>query len=519
MEGNHNSLSNTKRQVAIIAGAGPAGLTAALELIRQTDIKPIILESSNSIGGLARTVNYNGNRIDIGGHRFFSKNPEITKWWLDILPLQGSEAKDHQHITLSSEGPNPEVDDKVMLLRKRLSRIFYRNRFFNYPISLSYSTLRNLGFGQCFLIVFGYLWACLHKLPEDSLENFYINRFGKPLYDLFFKDYTEKVWGVHPKQIDSVWGSQRVKGLSIMTLINDSIKSLLGIKTSENTETSLIDEFLYPKYGPGQLWETVAEAIISGGGEIYFNHSVSEVTIDIERVTNIIADTDDGSKRSFQCDYFISSMPIKDLVSSINGIVIPQIVRDISDILPYRDFITVGLCLKRTTEVSNIPDTWIYIQNADVKVGRLQIFNNWSPYMVSNYNDYLWLGLEFFCSEGDDFWKLPESGIIEIAKEELLKIGIFKCADIADSCCIKMKKAYPSYYGSYHGFGEVQKFLDGITNLFCIGRNGQHRYNNMDHSMLTAMECVKNIKNNHLTDKSNIWNVNTDSEYNERNSK
>lgn len=507
-----NSSFPDEQKIAIIAGAGPAGLTAAVELLRQTDIKPIVLEASDKIGGLAQTINHNGNRIDIGGHRFFSRNKEITNWWYEFLPLQGQKLKDGKTCTLMEGGPNPEKEDNVMLSRKRLSRIFYKSSYINYPISFNFDTLKSIGFGTSIKIGLGYIWACIHKLPEDSLENYYVNRFGRPLYDLFFKDYTEKVWGLPPIEIGAEWGSQRVKGLSITSLVADFVRSILGKKNTENSETSLIEEFLYPKFGPGQLWEVVAEEILKNGGEILLNHSVCEVDVANCRVTDVVATTKNGIRKTIHGDYFISTIPIKDLIPSMKGMVVPTNILEAANNLPYRDFITVGLCVRQKC---NVPDTWIYIQNPCIKVARLQIFNNWSPYLVADYENTTWIGMEFLCSEGDDFWNLSDHDIIELAKDELARTGVILPADFIDSCCIRIKKAYPSYSGSYNEMGEIQKFLDNIPNLFCIGRNGQHRYNNMDHSMLSAMECVKNIKTK-SSDKSNVWGVNTDAEYNER---
>lgn len=513
---------------AIIIGAGPAGLTAGYELLEKTDIHPIILEATNTIGGISQTVNYNGNRMDIGGHRFFSKNSDIMNWWYKMMPIQGYQSKDDILLNINDKelapnGPNPETDDRVILLRHRVSRIFFLRRFFDYPITLSISTLKNMGFIRTVKAGCGYFQALIHKRKENSLEDFYINRFGYPLYKMFFENYTEKVWGVHPSKLGADWGSQRVKGLSFTAILKDIILKKIGKKQNSNTETSLIEQFIYPKYGPGQLWELVAKEIQNKGGEIIVGAEVIGVHIKDSKVTSIDYRQEDNTIKNLECDYLLSTMPIKDLISAINDIDIPNDIQRIAKELPYRDFITVGLCLKKMnidnktkikTYQNRIPDTWIYIQEREVKIGRLQIFNNWSPYLVNDYENTIWIGLEYFCTEGDALWNMDKDQFINMAIEELVKIDIINREDVLDSCQIKIKKAYPAYYGSYYQLGKVKDFLNGIDNLYCLGRNGQHRYNNMDHSMMTAMECVNNIRTNKKT-KENIWAVNTEEDYHE----
>lgn len=516
------------KKVAVIAGAGPAGLTAAHELLSQTGVHPVVLESTNAIGGISQTVAYKGNRIDIGGHRFFSKSKQVTDFWNQVMPLQGARSKDDITLglddkTLNPQGPNPEKEDKVMLIRHRVSRIFFLRKFFDYPISLKLETFTNLGFMHTMSSGFSFLKSMMVKLPETSLENFYINRFGRHLYSLFFEGYTEKVWGIHPSRLGADWGSQRVKGLSIIAVLKDMFLKKLGHQDKEKTETSLIEEFVYPKLGPGQLWETVAGIVNQKGGEVLMEHEVVKIHIEGSKVVSVDCRLADGNIQNMPCDYFLSTMPIKDLVTRIDGIDIPSNVLRIASELPYRDFITVGLCLKKLkitnstkikTVENRVPDTWIYIQERDVKIGRLQIFNNWSPYLVKDYENTMWIGLEYFCTEGDELWQMPKDQFINMAINELVKIDIINREDVIDACQIKIKKAYPSYYGSYYELDDVKKFLDGIDNLYCLGRNGQHRYNNMDHSMLTAMECVKNIREGN-TVKDNVWAVNTEEEYHE----
>lgn len=513
---------------AIIVGGGPAGLTAGYELLEKTDIHPVIFEASDTVGGISKTVEYHGNRIDIGGHRFFSKNQNVMDWWRKMMPIQGKRSKDDILLDLndkelSVDGPDPETVDRVILVRHRVSRILFLRRFFDYPISLSISTLSNMGLLRTIKVGLGYLNALIHHKEEKSLEDFYINRFGKPLYSLFFENYTKKVWGIHPSKLGADWGSQRVKGLSVTVVLKDIFLKKFGKKDDSKVETSLIEQFIYPKYGPGQLWELVADEITKGGGELSLESEVIGINVDNGKVTSVDFRDKNGSVSSRKCDYMLSTMPIKDLVNAIKGIDIPDNVKRIANELPYRDFITVGLCLRKLiidnkthlkTYNNRVPDTWIYIQERDVKIGRLQVFNNWSPYMVKDYENTVWIGLEYFCNEGDDLWNMDKQDFINMAIDELCKIEVIEREDVLDACQVKMKKAYPSYYGSYYELDEVKKFLNGIENLYCMGRNGQHRYNNMDHSMLTAIETVKQIMNGN-TDKSAIWSVNTEEDYHE----
>jgi len=515
-------------KIAIIAGAGPAGLTAAYELLHQTDIKPVVFESTDAIGGISQTVNYKGNRIDIGGHRFFSKNREIMDWWERIMPVQGKPSFDDILLSISDKpfvpgGPDPEKEDRTMLYRNRVSRIFFLRKFFDYPISLKMSTFTNMGAWRTLKAGLTYILARIRKRPNDSLENFYINHFGKTLYSMFFEDYTEKVWGVHPSKLGADWGSQRVKGVSVSAVIKDMLKKCFSSKKdSKNVETSLIEQFLYPKLGPGQLWEVVADDISRSSGEVHPNSEVKKIHVNGNRVVSVEIEHD-GKMTGLACDYFFSSMPVKDLVAAIEGVEIPDDVRQIAAGLQYRDFITVGVLVKNL-KISNhtkiktfnnrIPDTWIYIQERDVKVGRLQVFNNWSPYMVADYKNTMWIGMEYFCNEGDELWTMDREKFIEMAVNELSMIDIISKDEVLDTVQIKIKKAYPSYFGTYYQLDKVRAFLDTIENLYCVGRNGQHRYNNADHSMLTSIEAVRNIKAG-IKNKDNIWAVNTETEYHE----
>lgn len=505
------------QKIAIIIGAGPAGLTAAYKLLKETDIKPIIYEESNVIGGISQTFEYKGNRMDIGGHRFFTKNDLVMDVWKELMKPQGAPALDEKLLNENKqyEGKaDPEKEDDVFLTRRRVSRIYYLGKFFDYPISMKPRTFLNMGFFRTMSAGFGYIHSCIFKKKEDSLENFYINRFGKPLYNMFFKDYTTKVWGRSPKEISPDWGAQRVKGLSLMkTFISALTKPFR--KKSSKVETSLIEEFYYPKKGPGQLYSKMADEIIKMGGEIHFNSKVDNVHLNGNSIDYI-----EVNGNIVKGDYYISSMPIKDLMNSMNDV--DKSLLDIANNLPYRDFITVGLLLdklkiknktKMKTVNNIVPDCWIYIQDNSVKLGRLQIFNNWSPYMVDDLQKHIFVGLEYFCNEGDEMWNMKEEDFIKFAIDELVKIKIIDKEDVLDSVELKIKKAYPAYFDSYAEFPKVKDYLNSIDNLYCIGRNGQHRYNNMDHSMLTAIETVNVIKNG--LDKSIIWNVNADKEYHE----
>lgn len=503
------------RKTAIVIGAGPAGLTAAYELRRKSeDWRIVVLEESAEIGGLSRTVVHDGCRIDIGGHRFFSKSQRVNEIWTQLMPMQGKPAKDDlilgRACHLSPGGPDPETDDLVMLSRRRVSRIYYLRHFFDYPISVKPATVLALGLARTAKAGCSYLRSAFFKRPERSLEDFYINRFGRVLYSMFFEDYTEKLWGVHPSGISPEWGAQRVKGLSLW-------KALLNFfaPRGEAGETTLIDEFAYPKRGPGQFWEMLADRLQKDGVEIRINSCVTGIKTEQGRVSAVVLA--DGSQ--LPCDAVFSSMPVKDLVAAFGDA--PGDVARIASGLPYRDFITVGLlvdklAIRNTTKLKTIrdivPDTWIYAQERDVRMGRIQIFNNWSPYMVDDVTKHVWIGLEYFCTEGDALWTMDDAAFVAMATGELRKIGVLGDNEpVHDSVRIRAKKAYPAYFGSYAEFGKVRAWLDGFPNLYCIGRNGQHRYNNMDHSMMCGIEAVRALLGK--TDKSSVWDVNTEQEY------
>ena len=509
-----------KKKKVVIIGAGPAGLTAGYQLLKKSgDYEVVILEESKEIGGISRTVKYKHNRMDIGGHRFFSKDPEVIKFWKEIMPIQGKPSFDDKKLKrekkLEEGGPDPEVEDRVMLVRNRVSRIYYLKKFFDYPISMKPETFKNMGLKRTFTAGCSYLKSVVVKKKEDSLENFYINRFGKKLYSMFFEKYTEKLWGRHPSEISADWGSQRVKGLSITAVIKDMFKKLFHINGGK-VETSLIEEFMYPKYGPGQLWEMVAAEFEKMGGVILKDKKVTKINQKDGKIKSVMA-----GEEEIKGDIFISSMPLKDLVNDMNDV--PKKILDIATGLPYRDFVTVGLLvkklnLKNETNIKTlgniVPDCWIYVQEPDVKLGRIQIFNNWSPYMVKSPSTTVWLGLEYFCNENDDFWNMTDKECIDFAKDELIKMGLISENAVLDAHREKVKKAYPAYFDTYSEIDKLIEYLNKFDNLYCVGRNGQHRYNNMDHSMVTSFETVNNILNG-VKDKSNIWNVNTEKEYHE----
>ena len=513
----------------IIIGAGPAGLTAGHELLKNKEEYDVtILEETQEIGGISRTVRYNGNRMDIGGHRFFSKDKEVMDFWEDLMPIQGSNSFDDEKLgrekPLKEGGPDPEKEDKVMLVRTRVSRIYCFKKFFDYPISLKPQTFINMGFIRTVQSGFSYLKSLIIKKPEDSLENFYINRFGKKLYSMFFEKYTEKLWGRHPSEIDASWGAQRVKGVSISAVLKNAISNIFGgkKKDSDSKETSLIEQFWYPKYGPGQLWETLAEKNIENGAKILKGYKVKNINVKDNKVLSVVCEHD-GKEEVIEGDIFISSMPLKDLVVGFKGEGIPEEVTNIAKGLPYIDFQTVGVLVKKVklenktkmkTLGNIVPDCWIYVQEPEVQMLRMQIFNNWSPYLVKDAENSVWIGLEYTCQEGDKYWNMSDEEFSQFAIDELASMNIIDKEDVIDYHREKVKKAYPAYFDTYENIDKVIEYINTYPNLYCIGRNGQHRYNNMDHSMATSFETVKNIKNGIQT-KDNIWNVNTEKEYHE----
>ncbi len=581
---------------AIIIGAGPAGLTAGLELLRRSDVIPVILEASDEIGGISRTIRYKGNRMDIGGHRFFSKSDRVMQWWMELMPPDAStdpaaaaaagatgangqaqpveisyQGKrrvvsvpahlqeepplrglgpllgdaDEEDSEPQGDGPqdavveevevaNPSNPDLVMLIRPRRSRIYYLRKFFDYPITLTGNTLKNLGVFRMARVGTSYAVSRVHQIkPEKSLEDFLINRFGRELYLTFFKSYTEKVWGTPCHEISAEWGAQRIKGLSLTTAVKHFVKKTFrpkgagGDLAQKGTDTSLIERFMYPKFGPGQLWEHVAELIQQKGGEIHMQWKVDKLNFapqvsesDPLHVESLEAISASGERKTFVGDYFFSTMPMRELIRAMK-IPVPANVLEVSDGLQYRDFITVGLLADRLKvkepDGGLLKDTWIYIQEPDVLLGRLQIFNNWSPYLVSDPTK-VWIGLEYFCYDTDDLWKMQDDDLKKFAIAEVAKIGILEAGDVSDAHVARVPKTYPAYFGTYSRFDELKDFTNRIENLFLVGRNGMHKYNNQDHSMLTAMHAVDGIVAGNV-DKKALWEINTEQEYHEEKGK
>ncbi len=518
-------------QKALIIGAGPAGLTAAFELLERTQVQPIVLEKSDSFGGISRTVRYKGYRMDIGGHRFFSKSDRVMEWWKRVMPVEGdTHSITYQGKTREVAGAGPidaTREDRVMLVRNRKSRIYFLRQFFEYPIQLTGDTLKALGAVRTVRIGVSYIAAMIQQItPEESLQDFLINRFGRELYLTFFKSYTEKVWGVPCDEISAEWGAQRIKGLSITKAVLHFVKKALASSgpshdlSQKGTETSLIEKFMYPKYGPGQLWEYVAEDVAQRGAVVRKEQTVVKVYTHGWRITAIDSlDEATGATERIPADYFFSTMPMKELIRAM-ACEVPANVREVSEGLIYRDFITVGVLLNKlkvadSTDTGSklLRDNWIYVQEPDVQVGRMQIFNNWSPYLLEDPSK-VWIGLEYFCYETDAIWKLSDADMIALAKREMVHIGMIEAADVLDACVIRVPKTYPAYFGAYERFDELRDWLNQFENLFLVGRNGMHKYNNQDHSMLTAMTAVDNIIAGR-TDKENLWAVNTEMEYHE----
>lgn len=540
-----------QKQSVVIIGGGPAGLTAAWELTKDGGAERYdvtVLEATKEFGGISRTVKHNGNRMDIGGHRFFSKDDRIMRWWKNILPLQGAPSYDDKklgrHHDLEPGGPDPEQTDKVMLKRHRVSRIFWNHHFLDYPISLTPGLLKALGFKLTVEVGFSYLYSMVHKLPEDNLENFYINRFGRKLYSMFFEGYTAKVWGRPPKEISADWGAQRVKGLDVVAVLKNAFLKLMPKKRDNSqVETSLIEEFWYPKLGPGQLWETVEQQCVDQGATVITDAKVTEIVREHGTISAVRYVDAKGKSTELKADEFISSMPLKDLLNAMDAApvddraaksgkagaakAVPKDMVTVANGLPYRDFITIGLLVKRlritnTTDIPTlgnppiVPDCWIYVQDPGYKVGRVQLFNNWSPYLVKDVDNTVWVGLEYFCQEGDEFWKMNDEEATAFAIKELTRMRLINGPqDVLDSHRELVKKAYPAYFDTYDRMPELAEYLDSFGNLYCVGRNGQHRYNNQDHSMASAIEAVGNIKDC-KTSKRNVWSVNTEQSYHEK---
>ncbi len=522
------------KEKIVIIGAGPAGLTTAYKLLKKSKDKYeiTVLEKESIVGGISKSASFGGYIVDTGIHRFFSKNDEVNKIWQELLPIQNK--PDYEELLLNtnkeylSYGADPEKEEKALLIKKRITRIYYGKKFYDYPVSLKWETLKNMGFINIVKVFFSYLKAVILKKKETNLENFYINRFGKKLYSMFFENYTEKVWGIHPSNISADWGAQRAKGLSIKEILLDIMKRIFKNKKVKNTQTSLIEQFYYPKLGTGQMWKTMKDKIEEMGGKVICNANVIRLYIDNNNVTMLEYIDKEGKIVKLECNKCISSMPLKELFEAIaSKEAIPDNIYKSAVSLPYREFMSACLLVDRINLKNNtkqktvqniLPDSWDYIQEPEVKMGRIQIFNNWSPYLFKEKEDIknkVLLSLEYFCSENDEYWNMKEQDFIEFAIKEAIKINLISTeTKILETKQIKIKKAYPAYFGTYEDIDNIINYLNSINNLYCIGRNGQHRYNNMDHSMLTGIETANIILNN-KQEKDNIWKVNTEKEYHE----
>ncbi len=494
-----NPGNEKKEKYAIIIGAGPAGLTAAYELLAKTDIKPIILERDSQVGGISKTINYKGWRFDVGPHRFFTKSPVVSALWERILPKAKGEFLDV----------------------KRLTRIHYQDNFFDYPIKLSLKNLKKLGLKKIGRIISGYISVRLKPIkPEISLEDFFINRFGRELYLTFFKSYTEKIWGEDCAQIPKSWGAQRIKNLSIKKIITEYFKKTLGFNY-HSRETSLIDSFSYPKFGAGQMYEKMAAIITERGGQIILNSDVLALKVEGNKLISVNTWNPLTQEiNNYSGNYYFSTQALQELIAKTETA--PLEIKELAAGLVYRNLILVALIYDKLNISSRpnkrnsstlITDNWIYIHDEGVKIGRLDIFNNFSASLLKE-EDKILLGAEYFCSAEDALWQASDETLINLAKDELERIGIAQKTDFCDGTVHRQSQAYPAYFGTYNRFAELKNYLDSISNLYLIGRNGQHRYNNMDHSILSALTAVDNIVRGQK-DKSNIWAVNTEDDYHE----
>jgi len=465
----------------VIIGAGPAGLTAAYTLSK-AGVRSIVLEKDQTVGGLARTVNYKGYYFDTGGHRFFTKVESVENIWKEVL-------------------------GEDLLQRNRLSRIYYNKKFFYYPLR-PLNALLGLGGWNSILILFSYLTAQLFpSKEEETFEDWVSNRFGKRLFKIFFKTYTEKVWGISCDGISAEWAAQRVKGLSLITALKNAIiKNENGQRDKKKVIKTLIDEFDYPKFGPGMMWQALVDILHRTGSQVWLRSEVEGICWSGNKVEALEVKRN-GQIELLSGSDFISSMPIREVLQRFKPAV-PKDVLNAANDLKYRDFLTVALIIRKP---QLFPDTWIYIHDPDVKVGRIQNFKNWSPFMVPDPNNTC-LGLEYFCYEGDELWNLPDDELIELGRRELETLGLVNKKDVQEGTVVRMPKAYPVYDLTYRkSLDVVRQFLKPLNNFQMVGRNGMHKYNNQDHSMLTAMLSAENI----LGANHDLWAINVEQEYHE----
>jgi protoporphyrinogen oxidase len=471
---------------AVVVGAGPAGLTAAYELVKAGQAVLVLESDTEYVGGISRTVNYQGYRFDIGGHRFFSKSREVEELWTEILGAD-------------------------MLQRPRSSKIYYGGKFYSYPLK-PFEALAKLGVSESCLCLLSFLAARVHPTRNPkSFEDWVVNQFGRRLFRIFFKTYTEKVWGMSCKDISADWAAQRIKGLSLGSAIKNGLLPKREPTERADVVKTLIDTFRYPRLGPGMMWETCARKVRSLGGEVLLGRSVVACRFDARtRSWAVTARTASGGVEECCAEHLISSMPMKQLIAQVEPR-LPSPALRAAESLRYRDFVTVGLILR---ERNRFRDNWIYIHDPDVKVGRVQNYKSWSPAMVPD-PDFCCYGLEYFCFEGDGLWSARDEDFITLAKKELEQMRLAASADVVDGCVIRQPKAYPVYDDEYRQNVEVirQTLREHCPNLHLVGRNGMHKYNNQDHAMMTAMLTVRNILACHQ--KYDIWAVNDDGEYHE----
>ena len=477
-------LAEGGRKQVVVMGAGPAGLTAAYELLKRNVPVTVVEKDHTQVGGLARTVEYKGYRFDIGGHRFFSKNGEVEDLWTEILGAD-------------------------MLTRGRLSRIYYRGRFFAYPIK-AVNALWNLGPLEAMLCLASYVRARLQPVKNPrTLEEWVRNQFGWRLFSIFFKTYTEKVWGISTKELSADWAAQRIKSLDLWVVIRSALLPGHSRRGRGEIVTTLIDSFRYPRLGPGQMWERVASISEAKGHPVLLGRAVAHVNHEDGRVVSVTTTTEDGHAETHAGSDFVSSIPIRELVAKLDPPA-PEYVRKAASSLGYRDFISIALMIDRANV---FPDNWIYIHDPSVRVGRIQNFKNWSPDMVPDQGKTC-LGLEYFCFEGDGLWTMPDRELIKLATSELARLGICFAGEVFDGVVVRQQKAYPVYDDSYQAnVAVVRDYLaSSLPNLHLAGRNGMHKYNNQDHSMMTALLVARNIASGSRLDP---WKVNADAVYHE----